>query len=320
MTKAKVLITGATGFIGSHITKAALDQQHEVAIIKRPSSDTSRLQDILDKVQAYNADLRDIRVVSEVLAHFKPQVIFHLATYYAINHKPQDIAAMTDTNVLGTINLLEAAKEAKVSLFVNTSSCFVYKPAQQKVTEESPVEPLNLYALTKVQAEEACAFYAKEYNLQCLTLRIFSPYGPADHQRRLIPYIITTFLQKEGPQMTTGKQQWDFVYVSDIVDAYMKILLRSDFDQGHTVFNIGSGEATSVRGIAERLKEILGSDIEPVWGAMPHRSNELWFVCADITKAKQFLGWEPQVRILEKGLPLTVQYYQNFGGEKILSS
>ncbi len=105
-----------------------------------------------------------------------------------------------------------------------------------------------------------------------------------------------------------------------MVDAYMKILLRSDFDQGHTVFNIGSGEATSVRGIAERLKEILGSDIEPVWGAMPHRSNELWFVCADITKAKQFLGWEPQVRILEKGLPLTVQYYQNFGGEKILSA
>ncbi len=320
MTKRRVLVTGGTGFIGSHLTKALIDQGHDVAVIHRSSSDFGRIQNVLDKIQLYPADLRDTEVVAKIIEDFNPEAIFHLATYYAVNHKSQDIVKMVDTNVLGTINLLEAARQFGVTLFVNTSSCFVYQPSQQAVTEESPVGAINLYALTKLQAEDACSFYAKEYGQRCVTLRLFSPYGPSDHQRRLIPYIIKTFLNKERPQMTTGKQQWDFVYVTDIVDAYLKVLAALDLPSGHVIFNIGSGEATSVYNIGEELKEILEGDQFPNWGAIAHRPNELWFVCADITKANRILRWRPHIRILEQGLPLTVQYMKNFIDDKIHSS
>jgi nucleoside-diphosphate-sugar epimerase len=144
-----------------------------------------------------------------------------------------------------------------------------------------------------------------------VTLRIFSPYGPGDHERRLIPYLVHSFLSGEAPKMTTGKQQWDFVYVEDIVEAYVKVLRKQSFPTKHEVFNIGSGEAVSIREIALRLKEILQSDLTPVWGAVAHRENELWHVCADIQKAQTVLGWRPQTKILDDGLKRTVESLKN---------
>ena len=204
----------------------------------------------------------------------------------------------------------EACKEFKVKLFINTSSCFVYKESRDKLKEDSVLGPLNLYALTKTYSEEVCSFYSKKYGLRCVTFRIFSPYGPADHERRLIPYIIKSFIKKERPNMTTGKQKWDFIYVDDIVDAYISLLNISTSPSRNEIFNIGTGEAVSIREIGWRIKEILTSDLEPVWGAVPHRKNEVWFICADISKAKNLLGWTPKTQILEKGLELTVEWYR----------
>ena len=121
----KVLITGATGFIGSHLVQRLIHEKLEVGIIKREYSDVWRIKGLLDKIVTYDVDLCDTQGIAKAVSHFRPDVIFHLATYYAVDHKPQEIPLMVDTNVLGTINLLDAAKESMVKLFVNTSSCFV---------------------------------------------------------------------------------------------------------------------------------------------------------------------------------------------------
>ena len=308
----KVLITGATGFIGSHLAQRLIREGFEVGIIKREKSDVWRIKDLLDEIVAYDVDLRDTEEVSKAVSHFRPDVIFHLATYYAVEHAPQEIPLMIDTNVLGAVNLLEASKESMVKLFVNTSSCFVYRESENKLRENDDLNPLNLYALTKIQAEQACSFYAEEYGLKTITFRLFPPYGPADHERRLISYVIKSLLNGERLKLTTGKQRWDFVYVDDIVNAYFKLLSVSDLPQKHEIFNIGTGNAVSVREVVSRIKEIIGAELEPEWGAIPHRKNEVWFTCADISKTETFLSWQPKIQILGEGLKLTVEWYKNF--------
>ncbi len=311
----RVLITGATGFIGSHVARRLVKEGWTVGIIKRPTSNLHKIVDILNRLIIFDADLSSSQEVQKAVFDFCPDVLIHLATQYTVNHKPDQISPMVVTNVLGTVNLLQAAQEKAVKLFVNTSSCFVYKPSEDKVSEDRLRQPINLYALTKMQAEDACAFYADTYGLPSVTLRIFSPYGPGDHERRLIPYIINSFSSGEAPKMTTGKQRWDFVYIHDIVEAYLKVLQRASFLNKHEIFNIGSGEAVSVRDIALKIKQIMRSHLMPQWGIIPHRDNELWHVCADIKKAKMDLGWTPQVRILNEGLAPTVEWFrENYSG------
>ena len=308
----KVLITGATGFIGSHLTRRLVKEEFEVCIIHRKNSNLWRIKDLIDKVTIYDTDLQDTSGVLKIVADFKPEVIFHLATYYAVEHKSEEIPLVINTNVLGTVNLLEASKESMVKLFVNTSSCFVYKESKNRLKEDGDLSPLNLYALTKINAEELCTFYAKKYGMTTITFRIFPPYGPADHERRLIPYVIKSLLGGQKPKMTTGKQRWDFVYVNDIVDAYFKLLSIPDLSEKHEIFNIGTGNAVSVREVVTRIKEILCTELEPDWGAIPHRENEVWFTCADINKATAFLKWKPRVQILKDGLESTIDWYKKF--------
>lgn len=312
----KILITGATGFIGSHLTRKLIKEGFEVGIIKRENSDVWRISDLIKNLSIYDADLRDLHKVSETTSNFNPDVIFHLATYYAVEHKSEEVSLMVDTNVLGTINLLEASKKSNVKLFVNTSSCFVYQENKNKLKESADLNPLNLYALTKMQAEQACSFYTKKYGLRTVTFRLFPPYGPADHERRLIPYAIKTFLEEKKLRLTTGKQRWDFVYIDDIIEAYLKLLNISNLPIEHEIFNIGTGNAVSIQEVISRTKEIIGSDIEPEWGVVPHRKNEVWFLCADINKAKDFLKWEPKTQILQKGLESTVNWYRKLWREE----
>lgn len=306
----KILVTGATGFIGSRLAHRLIKEGFELGIIKREKSDTWRIKDILGKITTYDADLKDTEKISKVISDFKPDIIFHLATYYAVDHKPEEIPLMIDTNILGTINLLEAAKESKVNLFVNTSSCFVYKESKNKLKETDDLKPLNLYALTKIHAEEACSYYSDTYGLNTITFRLFPPFGPADNKRKLIPYIIKTLSGKETLKLTTGLQRWDFIYVEDIIDAYLKLLKVTKLPEKHDIFNIGTGSTTSIREIACQIKSITKSNIEPEWGAIPNRQNEVWFTCADISKTKRFLNWEPKTHI-EQGLKYTIEWFNH---------
>lgn len=305
----KVLITGAHGFIGSHLTRRLIERNCEVAIIRRKTSNLWRIKDLIGKLTMYDVDLRDIEGVVKAVVDFKPEIIYHLATYYAVDHKMEEVSLMINTNVLGTINLLEAARETGLKLFVNTSSCFVYKLSEEKLKEEAQLSPLNLYALTKIQAEQACTFYTQRYGLKAITFRLFPPYGPADHERRLIPFVIRSFLKKEPPKLTSGRQRWDFVYVEGIAEAYVRLLNSLDLPENHKVFNIGAGKAPSIREVVLQIKEIMGVDLEPLWGVTPHRKNEVWFICADISKTKAFLGWQPKT--LREGLELTVEWYKS---------
>lgn len=310
LTIKKVFVTGATGFIGRHLVHRLNAEGYSVGALVRPES-ASQKTGRIDCVSYFHGDIRNYDEIKTVFSAFKPDVVIHLVTYYAVMHRADEIGVMLDTNVKGTIHLLEAAKESgTVKLFINTSSCAVYEQKKQLLKEDDPIKPQNLYAMTKFQAEEACSYYADAFHLPCVTLRLFPPYGPGDHERRLIPYVIGSILKNTPPNLTTGKQEWDFVYVDDIVNAYLAVLNSYPFKDDHTIFNVGTGEAVSILSVVEKIRAKLGSDMVLPWGSVAHRVNEVWYNSADIAKIQTILHWSPETGI-DQGIQKTVVWFRD---------
>ncbi|MBN3041113.1 MAG: NAD-dependent epimerase/dehydratase family protein [Candidatus Omnitrophica bacterium] len=305
-----LFVTGACGFIGSHLLAELVCQGFEAAILKLPQEDPWRIKHLLPRIKVYEADLKDTLKIIEAVSDFRPQAIIHLAAQYKINHRSEEVPLLFQANSLGTASILEAAKETGVKHFINTSTFFVYDSSKQSFKEEGRLKPFNLYALTKICSEKICSFYSQEYGINCLTFRLFPPYGPADNKRRLIPYLISSFIKGEQPKLTQGLQEWDFIYVRDIVEAYIKAVTNFNSSPGHEIFNIGTARPVRIKEIVEKIQDILGTNIEPLYGAVADRKNELMYVCADNKKARKILSWEPKIDILKDGLELTVNWYR----------
>lgn len=306
----KALVTGAAGFIGSHLVCRLLREGYGVSVILRKNTDTWRIKNFLHRLEIVRADLRETTAVNEAIITCRPQVVFHLATHYAVEHGVTDVAPMIATNVLGTVNLLQATKYSGVRLFINASTCFVYGAGERPWSENDKTSPWNLYALTKLQAEEACSYYSRRHGVPTVSFRIFPPYGPGDHDRRLIPSAIRSFLEGQTLRLTTGEQKWDFVYIDDVVEAMVRSLNVPFTGGRHEVINIGTGRAVSVKDVILRIRDLLGSSQEPLWGDIPHREHELFFVAADTKKARESLRWIPETDILEEGLVKTIDWYR----------
>ena len=307
----KILVTGANGFIGRHLVRRLKAEGYSIGALVRPASDSQKT-DRIEAVSYFHGDIRNYDEIKMAFSTFEPDTIIHLATYYAVMHRADEIGVMIDTNVKGTTNLLEAAKESgAVQLFINTSSTQVYEQKKQRLKEDDEIKPQSLYAVTKLYAEDACSYYADAFHLPCVTLRLFPPYGPGDHERRLIPYVIGSLLKNIPPNLTTGKQEWDFVYIDDIVNAYLAVLKSYPFKDEHTIINIGTGEAVSIRSFVEKIRENIESDIELLWGSVAHRSNEVWYNSADIKKAQTVLHWSPETG-MDDGIKKTVAWFKDY--------
>jgi len=315
MMPKKVFLTGATGFIGRHLVRCLLQNGYSVGALIRPASSATKTCGMED-VEWFNGDIRNYEEISTAFSAYRPDAVIHLVTYYAVVHRADEIGVMLDTNVKGTINLLEAAKEyGGVKLFINTSSTQVYEPLPRRIKEEDTVRPQSLYAVTKRNAEDVCTFYATAFSLPCVTLRLFPPYGPGDQERRLIPYVIGSLLKNTPPNLTTGRQEWDFVYIDDIVSAYLAVLKSYPFREKHAIFNIGTGNPVSIRSIVEKIRDKLNSHVDLPWGSVSHRANEVWYNSADISKAETELHWAPKTEI-DPGLDETIAWFRNYYQKK----
>jgi len=313
LTIQKVFITGATGFIGKHLVELLAREGYSIGALVR-SPGTLYGSENNPNITTFPGDIRNYEDLKDAFSRFQPDAVIHLVTYYAVMHRADEIGVMLDTNVKGTVNLLEAARESGIKLFINTSTCAVYRQKQQRLSEADAVLPQNLYAVTKLQAEEACTFYADAFHLPCVTLRLFPPYGPGDRERRLIPYVIGSLLKGPPPGLTSGKQEWDFVYVTDIASAFLAALRSYPFSTDHEIINIGTGEPLSVRSVGEKIREGLGSGTDLAWGSVEHRMNEVWYNSADIGKARTVLGWAPRTGI-DEGLRKTISWFRDYYGK-----
>ena len=268
----KILVTGARGFIGRALVHRLKAQGQDVVPVDSADGDIAS-RETLAKLEQEN------------IAH-----IFHLAGKTFVPDSWDDPQAFCQTNVLGTINVLEFCRKSRIP--ITYASAYVYgHPDSLPIGESSAIRPSNPYALTKRLAEEVCEFYASSYDLPVTTIRPFNVYGIGQTENFLIPEIIKQTLD-DGEEIVVKDlaPRRDYVYLEDLVTALLATLDKPD---GYRVYNIGAGVSLSVQEAIDTIQKIAGTNKKVVCDNAI-RANKLMDVVADISKAGKELGWHPR--------------------------
>lgn len=300
----KVLVTGGAGFIGSHLVTGLLDNGYSVAVVDDLSS--GQLRNLDHRATFYHAPINDQRV-KQIIQREGPEIIFHLAAQSSVRQSTLDPVADADSNVLGTIRLLDAAASEGVEkiVFSSTGGAIYGNPDTLPCDEDTPINPLTPYALSKYVSELYLELFDRTYGLQYTILRYANVYGPGQDpngEAGVIAIFAGLMLRGRSPNIYgDGEQERDFVYVSDIVDANLAAMYRGD----GCIYNIGAGEPVTVNRIYSLLQECTEFRQEPVY--RPRRAGDVLKIALDYSRAARELGWEPKIS-LEKGLRHSVDH------------
>jgi nucleoside-diphosphate-sugar epimerase len=305
----RALVTGATGFIGSHLVRLLLQERNEVGVLIRPSSDTWRIKDILPAVEVIHADLSAVEQVADMIREFAPEVVFHLS-WYGVGNRYRDDPAQVSQNLYSSLKLLEIVAKAGCQRWLGLGSQAEYGRYDKVISEESPLRPTTLYGITKLSVCLLSQKLRETHGVSFTWLRLFSAYGPADTPQWMIPYTILTLLKGQKPALTLGEQRWDYLYVEDAVQAIWRAAITPE---ARGIFNLGSGEAYTVRSIVERIRDLIDSNIPLGFGEVPYRPDQIMHLQADISRLRQATGWSPQVS-LDEGLRRTVEWFKENHG------
>lgn len=302
----RAFVTGATGFIGSHLVKKLLDEGVSVAAFIRPKSNTWRLKPVLSKIEIIKGDLHDVEASFEKIKEFSPEVIFHLAWSGANSYEYENHDLQVFHNVNGSLNLIKIANNIGCKQWIGLGSVLEYGHCNVPVTESDYAKPNNLYGRSKLSvcllAEKLC----EGYNIQFSWIRMFWAYGPYDDEKRLIPYFIKTLLDGKKPFTTLGKQKWDYLYIDDVVNALWKVTRGKKING---IYNLGSGQSFTLRSTLEHIRDIINPNLEIGFGEIPYRPDQIMHLKADISLLKKTIGWEPEISLSE-GMERTVNWYR----------
>ncbi len=308
----RLLVTGADGFMGSHLTERLLAEGAKVSVYVRGNSTSgttqytlkniAHLEDRLEGIITGNISSTDAK---ELIIKNKPEIIFHLAAdAYVPNSFAHPIEVM-ETNVIGTLNVLQATKEGKgIKRVVCTSSSEIYGLTMGgSIDEEHPLYPSSPYAASKVAADRYCYSYHNTYHLPIAIIRPFNTYGPR-HTYDVIPKFIDLALK--GKTLTvhgTGRQSRDFTYVDDMVDAFM--IMGSHKNAVGKAVNFGTGEAITVNYIAKKIKGITGS-VSKIVRTKDRKAQVPKLLC-NYSLAKRLFKWKPKV-FIDEGLRRNIEW------------
>lgn len=303
----KVLVTGGTGFIGSHLIPELLKRGHDVYNLERYV--TGRLQEP-KHCKTLFADLVDYAEVRQIIRNLKPEIVIHLAAISPVSYSYDKYIEVTETNYLGTINLAEACRKVisfKHFLFASTSETYGMSP-NPPFSETSPQQPNSPYAVSKVACERYLQYMRLAFDFPVTILRPFNTYGRKSDHHFVVESMIVQMLTKEQCFFGDPDPVRDFLYVDDHVNAYMSVLEQPDQSIGQ-VFNFCTGRGVSIRELAEMIAEITNFTGEIHWNSIPKRPLDIPVLIGKNDKAKTVLNWTPTVT-LEDGLKRTVQFWK----------
>ncbi len=301
-------VTGASGFVGSHLINRLIQLPATVHCIRRSDSSNSRLNQKSDNLFFHDVDITNFKQVKSLLLKINPQAIFHLANQGVYGGFENDPAITFEVNLTGTINMLQASKNISYSLFVNTGSSAEYGSKTQKMKESDSCFPHGAYATAKLAGTLYAESFARLHNKPVVTLRLFSPYGPDDDPRRLIPFVVKKALQNELIKIGSKKPVRDFIFIDDVIDAYIHCLLYKNTVAGE-ILNIGSGMQYSVGDVVDTVLTLTKSKSKVSFDRTIKRNeSQVWQ--ADISKAKNLLSWQPKISFAS-GLKKTISWYQD---------
>jgi len=308
----KVLVTGAGGFIGSHLVERLVRLKANVSTFVRYNSrnDKGMLEllnrDITDQINIIMGDLKDSHAVRNAVKG--NQIIFHLGAIIAIPYSYIHPSDFFQANILGTANILNACLEYEIKKIVHTSTSETYGTARYvPIDENHPLQAQSPYSASKISADKIAESYYHSFDMPITIIRPFNTYGPRQSSRAIIPTIITQALTKKNVELGSLYPLRDLTYVADIVNAFIKIAeVPKSIGE---VINVGSGKEISIGELAEKIISIIGKKVKVNFDRMRVRpkNSEVNELIADNKKAKKILEWKPKIS-LDRGLRLTINW------------
>jgi dolichol-phosphate mannosyltransferase len=286
---ARVLVTGAGGFVGANLVRRLLADGHEVHATCRPGAEPWRLSDLLDDVPLRPVDVADREAAATLLLELRPDWVFHLAAHGAYSWQT-DVHDIFAVNVLGSAALIDAARRADVRAFVQAGSSSEYGFKDHAPAEDERPEPNSAYAVAKAAATHYATFVGRRDGASIVTLRLYSIYGPWEDPGRLMPTLAACGLEGRLPPLVAPDTARDFVHVDDACDAFLRAAASEQVEPG-AVFNVGSGRQTTLREIVDVARRMLHIEEEPRWGTTPARTWDTSVWIADARRIEAALGW-----------------------------
>jgi len=293
MDNRTVLLTGATGFLGSYLLDALIAEGYEVVILKRSFSDTWRIKYLLDRVKSYDVDKVPLE---KTFKDNKINIVMHTATNYG--RKGEKVYDIVETNILFSLRLVEIATFFKTDTFFNTDT-LLYKY-------------LNNYTLSKKQFVEWLKLFSDQ--IRIVNLKIEHMYGPKDDSNKFVTWLINEMInEKDEIRLTKGEQKRDFIYISDVVSAYLTVLRNYEKLNSFNEFDVGTGNFITIKDFVIKTKEIIEGILSKKiksylnFGALPYREGEFEEINEDLSGLFG-LGWKPSFK-LDEDLNKTIKYH-----------
>jgi nucleoside-diphosphate-sugar epimerase len=287
----RVMVTGASGFLGSHLCRRLRDEGAEIYAISR-----SAHEDAGERFHWLQADLNDTPAIRRMLLEIRPDVVFHLSGIASAVSGLELVLPTLHSLLVSTVNLLTAAAETGIARVVLLGSL------QEPIPDHADPTPSSPYAAAKWASSAYGRMFCRIYELPVVNVRVFQTYGPGQDVRKLIPYVTLALLRQKTPELSSGRWEADWIYIDDVISGLAAAAQVHDVPE-HTI-DLGSGCLTSVRDIVAHLVRLTGSRATPVFGDLPDRPLEPVRI-ANVAEAQSKLAWRPTVSMIE-GLRRTV--------------
>lgn len=298
-----VFVTGDGGFLGSHIVRALIKYGMRVAVLSRSKELPERLRRLDGKISIIQGDLAQQENWFKAVQDFAPEAIIHMAWQGVAGSARNDVAQKD--NIANTLSLAALANSLGVKHFIGAGTQAEYGPVNRLCNESEPTNPTTLYGQAKLEAGQKTASYCQEHKIRFVWLRIFSTYGPDDHEYWLIPYLVREMLAGRSPQITACEQLWDYLHANDAAEAFVSVLNN---EKATGIFNLGSGEVHPLATIVKDIREFIDPSLPLAFGAVPYQPGQVMHLQADISKLTKATGWKPKISLAE-GLRETVAWY-----------
>lgn len=292
MGRPRLLVTGASGFVGAAITRAAVAAGDDVVALVR--SGGSRLAGIAKSISLHRVDLSDAPSVADLIGSVRPDIVIHSAWEGVGGALRTDDIQLE--NIRTSVALADAAIAAGTRKFIGIGSQAEYGRYDRRIVEDDLPQPTMLYGAAKLAASHLVAQRCREASVAFAWLRLFSVYGPGDNPNWLIPSAAASLVRGSRPRCTEGTQKWDYLHINDVAQGVLSVARN---DRANGVFNLSSGEAVAVRTIVEMLRDIAAPGLDLTFGDIPFAPDQIMHLEGDNRRLREATGWEVQISLAQ---------------------
>lgn len=303
----RIVVTGASGFIGAHTARCLAGKGAHVLAWIRPQSDPWRLRELAVGCQIIEADMESDDSVSTAMAESRPDAVLHCA-WRGVGNAARNEPFQIQANLRPIVHLLQTAAMNGCKRFIGLGSQAEYGPQSGAIRETAPTEPTSLYGASKLSACHLTRIMADQLGVGFSWIRIFSTYGPLEDGAWMIPYLIRTLLRREKPSLTAAAQRWDFLFVRDAAEAIAGVVMEPT---ATGVYNLGSGGTSVLRDAILLIRDFIDPTLPIGFGEVPYRPDQVMHLEADVARLAAAIGWSARTS-LGDGIRETVEYHRRF--------